>query len=97
MLNLILMTLTVASNYLKPYVQDYYVLFLIPYPILQTGKYREALGKWESALTLTPEVAVLHEQKAQVLLEIGDAWNALKAAMRVSLFFILNLVYFKCT
>ncbi|XP_015934146.1 uncharacterized protein LOC107460299 isoform X1 [Arachis duranensis] len=48
------------------------------------GKYREALAKWESALTLTPDLSVLHEQKAQVLLEIGDAWNALKAATRAT-------------
>ncbi|XAR62861.1 hypothetical protein NMG60_11017768 [Bertholletia excelsa] len=47
----------------------------------QDGRYHEALGKWETAaLTLMPERAVLHEQKAQVLLEIGEAWNALKAA-----------------
>ncbi|XP_054796239.1 uncharacterized protein LOC129301673 isoform X2 [Prosopis cineraria] len=52
--------------------------------LAEDGKYAEALGKWESALSLTPEVAVLHEQKAQVLLEIGDAWNALKAAMRAT-------------
>lgn len=31
-----------------------------------------------------PGKAVLHEQKAQVLLEIGDAWNALKAATRAT-------------
>jgi len=31
---------------------------------------------------LLPEKATLHEQKAQVLLEIGDAWGALKAATR---------------
>ncbi|XP_027333012.1 tetratricopeptide repeat protein 33 [Abrus precatorius] len=48
------------------------------------GKYREALGKWEAALALAPDVPVLHEQKAQVLLEIGDAWNALKAATRAT-------------
>ncbi|RDX79169.1 Tetratricopeptide repeat protein 33 [Mucuna pruriens] len=48
------------------------------------GKYREALGKWEAALALTPDVPVLHEQKAQILLEIGDAWNALKAATRAT-------------
>ncbi|KAK7385123.1 hypothetical protein VNO78_30834 [Psophocarpus tetragonolobus] len=48
------------------------------------GKYREALGKWEAALTLAPDVPVVHEQKAQVLLEIGDAWNALKAATRAT-------------
>ncbi|KAJ4831714.1 hypothetical protein Tsubulata_019108 [Turnera subulata] len=49
----------------------------------EEGKYHEALGKWEAALNIMPESAVLHEQKAQVLLEIGDAWNALKAATRV--------------
>ncbi|KAK2399465.1 tetratricopeptide repeat protein [Trifolium repens] len=48
------------------------------------GKYREALGKWETAITLAPDVPVLHEQKAQVLLEIGEAWNALKAAIRAT-------------
>ncbi|KAL6511991.1 hypothetical protein OROGR_021588 [Orobanche gracilis] len=48
----------------------------------EEGKYREALGKWETAITLMPERAVLHEQKAQVLLELGDSWNALKAATR---------------
>lgn len=49
---------------------------------LKEGKYREALGKWETAITMMPEQAVLHEQKAQVLLEIGEAWKALKAATR---------------
>ncbi|CAN0827150.1 Tetratricopeptide repeat protein 33 [Linum grandiflorum] len=48
--------------------------------LAEEGRYREALGKWEAALTLMPENAVLHEQKAQVLLEIGDTWSGLKAA-----------------
>nr|ACU13617.1 unknown [Glycine max] len=48
------------------------------------GKYREALGKWEAVLALAPDVPVVHEQKAQVLLETGDAWNALKAATRAT-------------
>ncbi|CAK9182513.1 unnamed protein product [Ilex paraguariensis] len=52
--------------------------------LAEDGKYREALGKWEAALTLTPDRAVLHEQKAQLLLEIGEAWNALKAATRAA-------------
>ncbi|OMO62661.1 Tetratricopeptide-like helical [Corchorus olitorius] len=52
--------------------------------LAEDGKYREALGKWEAALNLMPENAVLHEQKAQVLLEIGDAWSALKAATRAT-------------
>lgn len=52
--------------------------------LAEEGKYREALGKWEAAITLMPEKATLHEQKAQVLLEIGDAWGALKAATRAT-------------
>ncbi|GMH00919.1 hypothetical protein Nepgr_002758 [Nepenthes gracilis] len=50
----------------------------------QDGRYLEALRKWEAAITLTPQKAVLHEQKAQVLLEIEDAWGALKAATRAT-------------
>ncbi|XVF64465.1 hypothetical protein PTKIN_Ptkin09bG0172100 [Pterospermum kingtungense] len=50
--------------------------------LAEDGKYREALGKWEAALNLMAENAVLHEQKAQILLEIGDTWSALKAAAR---------------
>lgn len=56
----------------------------------QDGKFREALGKWENALTLMPGNAVLHEQKAQVLLEVGEAWGALKAAS--SMFFSIILI-----
>ncbi|CAO2834228.1 unnamed protein product [Amaranthus hypochondriacus] len=52
--------------------------------LAEDGKYREALGKWEAAITLTPEKTVLHEQKAQVLLELGDSWGALKAATRAT-------------
>ncbi|KAJ6730545.1 OSMOSIS RESPONSIVE FACTOR [Salix viminalis] len=52
--------------------------------LAEDGNYREALGKWEAALNLMPGNAVLHEQKAQVLLEIGDAWSALKAATRAT-------------
>eukprot|EP01018_Ginkgo_biloba_P020901 Gb_34484 [translate_table: standard] len=52
--------------------------------LAEEGKYGEALGKWEAALALTPERAVLHEQKAQVLLEIGETWKALKAATRAT-------------
>ena len=67
-----------------------------PILFLQDGKYREALGKWESALTLTPDVSVLQEQKAQVLLEIGDAWNALKAATRESMRHMLFNSFIYC-
>ncbi|KAJ3675226.1 hypothetical protein LUZ60_004268 [Juncus effusus] len=50
----------------------------------EAGKYREALSKWESALNLMPENEILHEQKAQILLELGDSWNALKSASRAT-------------
>ncbi|KAH7681091.1 TPR-like protein [Dioscorea alata] len=52
--------------------------------LAEGGKFREALGKWEVAIRLLPDKAILHEQKAQVLLEIGEAWNALKAATRAT-------------
>ncbi|XP_020573722.1 tetratricopeptide repeat protein 33 [Phalaenopsis equestris] len=52
--------------------------------LAESGRYREALTKWETAIVLMPEKAKLHEQKAQVLLEIGDTWNALKAAARAT-------------
>lgn len=49
---------------------------------MKEGRYEEALGKWEAALSIVPENAVIHEQKAQVFLEIGDPWKALMAATR---------------
>ncbi|GLJ25230.1 hypothetical protein SUGI_0482740 [Cryptomeria japonica] len=52
--------------------------------LAENGKYDEALGKWEAALSITPERAVLHEQKAQILLEIGETWKALQAATRAT-------------
>lgn len=52
--------------------------------LAEEGKYVAALGKWEAALALTPERAVLHEQKAQVLLEISETWKALQAATRAT-------------
>ncbi|KAG7016456.1 Tetratricopeptide repeat protein 33, partial [Cucurbita argyrosperma subsp. argyrosperma] len=62
--------------------------------LAENGKLREALGKWETALTLMPENAVLHEQKSQVLLEIGEAWGALKAA--TSMLLSITFYCFDC-
>jgi len=45
---------------------------------------------------LAHDVPILHEQKAQVLLEIEDTWNALKAATRASknfIFFLILIIY----
>uniref|UniRef100_A0A0E0EVL6 Uncharacterized protein n=2 Tax=Oryza meridionalis TaxID=40149 RepID=A0A0E0EVL6_9ORYZ len=52
--------------------------------LAEEGKYHEALGKWEAALTVMPNNAILHEQKAQILLELEDAWRALTAATRAT-------------
>ncbi|CAN6232038.1 unnamed protein product, partial [Urochloa humidicola] len=52
--------------------------------LAEEGNYHEALSRWEAALTLAPDNAILHEQKAQVLLEVGDAWHALTAATRAT-------------
>ncbi|KAL3692838.1 hypothetical protein R1sor_006489 [Riccia sorocarpa] len=48
--------------------------------LAEEGKLGEALGKWETAIFLTPQKALLHEQKAQALLEIGKTWGAVQAA-----------------
>ncbi|CAF2223009.1 hypothetical protein HID58_028858 [Brassica napus] len=50
--------------------------------LAEEGRYEEALGKWEAALNIGPQNAIIHEQKAQVFLEIGDPWKALMAATR---------------
>ncbi|KAA3453773.1 tetratricopeptide repeat protein 33 isoform X1 [Gossypium australe] len=39
--------------------------------LAEDGKYREALGKWETALNLMPGNAVLLEQKAQAWITLG--------------------------
>lgn len=40
-----------------------------------------------------PDNAILHEQKAQVLLEVGDAWRALTAATsKLSFFWMTDLL-----
>uniref|UniRef100_A0ACD5YNJ4 Uncharacterized protein n=1 Tax=Avena sativa TaxID=4498 RepID=A0ACD5YNJ4_AVESA len=52
--------------------------------LAEEGKYHEALSKWEASLSLIPDNAIIHEQKAQVLLELGDAWRALTAATRAT-------------
>lgn len=43
-------------------------------------KYSSALQAWDKALRLTPARAVLHEQKAQVFLQLGRYWDAVQCA-----------------
>ncbi|KAG9160324.1 hypothetical protein Leryth_022653 [Lithospermum erythrorhizon] len=62
--------------------------------LAEDGEFQEALVKWEAALNLRPERAVLHEQKAQVLLELGEAWKALCAATRATLLFHFCIVFY---
>ncbi|XP_028107847.1 uncharacterized protein LOC114306759 isoform X6 [Camellia sinensis] len=82
----LIMIQTITSNKLKPTITTT-PNSQKPFTHKETNslrRYHEALGKWEAAITLMPERAVLHQQKAQVLLEIGEAWNALKAATQSS-------------
>ena len=69
------------------------LLNLCLFQTLKVGKYREALGKWEAAITLMPERATLHEEKAQVLLEIGETWKSLTAATRALLLIVCYLIF----
>ncbi|KAK3249022.1 hypothetical protein CYMTET_41539 [Cymbomonas tetramitiformis] len=52
----------------------------------ENGLFREALKRWERALDLTPERAVLHELKAQVLLEMDAVWQAVRSAKKATEF-----------
>eukprot|EP00850_Spirogloea_muscicola_P018131 SM000163S02299 [mRNA] locus=s163:28403:29084:+ [translate_table: standard] len=52
--------------------------------LAEAGKLGEALGKWEAAIRLTPAQPVLHEQKAQLLLEMGNSWGSIQAATRTA-------------
>jgi len=45
-------------------------------------RYWEALKKWDGALELTPDEAVIYEMKAQAYLALGEVYPALTAASR---------------
>lgn len=47
-------------------------------------KYSTALHLWDQAISLTPFRAQLHEQKAQVFLQLGRFWNAVQCATRAT-------------
>lgn len=50
----------------------------------EEGSYGKALSRWDAALALDPCQAVLQEQRAQVLLELGNPWPAVQAATRAT-------------
>ncbi|KAL6044118.1 putative tetratricopeptide repeat protein ovary overexpressed [Balamuthia mandrillaris] len=52
--------------------------------LAERGDFRAALTKWDSALRLMPGQAVLHEMRAQVLLELGYTLRAVDAAMQAT-------------
>ncbi|KAA6423007.1 hypothetical protein WJX79_009582 [Trebouxia sp. C0005] len=47
-------------------------------------KYSTALQLWNQAISLTPFRAQLHEQKAQVFLQLGRCWDAVQCATRAT-------------
>eukprot|EP00242_Pyramimonas_sp_CCMP2087_P011056 CAMPEP_0198207684 /NCGR_PEP_ID=MMETSP1445-20131203/11117_1 /TAXON_ID=36898 /ORGANISM="Pyramimonas sp., Strain CCMP2087" /LENGTH=131 /DNA_ID=CAMNT_0043880807 /DNA_START=270 /DNA_END=662 /DNA_ORIENTATION=- len=48
------------------------------------GKYGQALNVWDRVLRTNPNNAVVHEQRAQVYLEIDAPWSAIQAATRAT-------------
>ncbi|KAM0035797.1 putative tetratricopeptide-like helical domain superfamily [Helianthus debilis subsp. tardiflorus] len=76
--------LTPVSSSINKTNKEERFMFMSFFLCSKVGKYHEALGKWEAAITLMPERATLHEQKAQVLLEIGETWKSLTAATRAT-------------
>ena len=54
--------------------------------LAELQRYWESIKKWNEAIQLTPDHDVLHEMKAQVLLELDEIFPAIQAAeMAVSL------------
>ena len=48
------------------------------------GRWAKALSCWEHALQQDPDSGHLHEPNAQVLNELGGAWDAVQAATRAT-------------
>jgi len=48
----------------------------------EASEYSAAVRLWDRALLYAPKRAVLHELKSQVLLEVGQAWEAVQSASR---------------
>eukprot|EP00897_Mesotaenium_endlicherianum_P009835 jgi/Mesen1/8880/ME000532S08275 len=52
--------------------------------LAEAGGFAAALSRWETALAMAPRHAILHEQKAQLLMETGSSWAAVQAATRAT-------------
>ncbi|BDA43397.1 probable tetratricopeptide repeat protein 33 [Coccomyxa sp. Obi] len=50
----------------------------------EDGQYSAAIRTWDRALSMRPTSAVLHELKAQVLLDAGQPWAAIQSAMKAT-------------
>ncbi|XP_067838465.1 tetratricopeptide repeat protein 33 isoform X2 [Heptranchias perlo] len=46
----------------------------------ENGRYWEAIGRWDEAIQLMPDSAVLYEMKAQVLMILNEVFQAVQAA-----------------
>ena len=50
--------------------------------LAEAGRFHEAIGRFQSAIDLTPTTAVLHELQAQCYMEAGNTYEAIRAAER---------------
>ncbi|EIE22408.1 TPR-like protein [Coccomyxa subellipsoidea C-169] len=50
----------------------------------EDGQYSAAIRTWDRAIAMRPSNAVLHELKAQVLLDAGQPWAAVQSALKAT-------------
>ena len=48
--------------------------------LAEAGRFRDAISRWQQAIDLTPQRAVLYELQAQAWMELGEAFDAVKCA-----------------
>ena len=55
------------------------------YTLAEAGRFRDAISRWQQAIDLTPQRAVLFELQAQAWIELGQAFDAVRCAEQATI------------